>query len=501
MLGLDSIFGVRSSSVLRIAALGLSSLLALAGCQQRAADFCCQDQAVCEAAGAPGPVACEQGKVCDLANNRCVTAQCTGDQDCTDPATPACSHGLCVACDDQHACPSSAPVCSAVNACEACVDDGSCSSFATAPHCGPGGACVACRPSSASDCTMVTAPICDSTSDTCRACKQGECGSGVCDTSSGECIDSSKVVYVNQATGSGSSCTQAQPCKRISDGVTAVTAGRSYILVAAGSYSETVTIDGKTLTLLGAGADLQPGGLGQAGIVVLNSSTAVLEGLHVHDAGGGANGDGVRCAVTSTGTPSVTVREMTINGCSGQGVDAASCTVAIDRSTLSGNTGGGVSISGGSATLTNNMIDLNGGLTSTIGNVKLDSLTALSFDFNTVADGAVSTGFAAGVQCTAATPLTLSDSIVFGSAATQVNVTNCSFAYSLSNQSLPGSNNLTTTDPKFVNPSQSDYHIQTNSPAVAAANPAATVAVDIDGDARPLPAGTRRDVGADEVQQ
>jgi hypothetical protein len=324
----------------------------------------------------------------------------------------------------------------------------------------------------------------------------------VCDTSSGACIDASQIVFVNAATGSGSSCTQAKPCKTISDGITAVTAGRTYVVVAAGSYSETVTIDGKTATILGDGADLQPAGLGQAGIVVLNASTVVIEGLHVHDAGGGANGDGIRCAVTTSGTPSLTVRQLAIDGCTGQGIDAASCTVTIDRSNISANTGGGVSISGGAATLTNNMIDRNGGLSSTIGNVKIDSVTALSFDFNTVADGATSNAaFATGVQCTAVTPVTLSDSFIFGSAAVQVSATNCSFAYTLSNQTISGSGNATTSAPGFINPTQNNYHIATTSPAVAAANPAATIDVDFDGDARPMPAGTHDDIGADEVNQ
>jgi hypothetical protein len=52
-------------------------------------------------------------------------------------------------------------------------------------------------------------------------------------------------------------------------------------------------------------------------------------------------------------------------------------------------------------------------------------------------------------------------------------------------------------DPKFVNVGQSDYHIMATSPAKDAADPAATVKVDYDGD--PRPANGRSDIGADEV--
>ncbi len=531
MQGTRSAIGVSFARVARarLALVVLGALL-LAGCHswfwERNEDFCCVDPDRCHEYGAPGPTACTKaGEVCDLPNNRCIVAECMGDGQCTDPSKPACAGGRCVACDEpSHVCAASAPVCSATNECEACTDEASCSRFGDTPHCGTSGACVACRQAS-NDCTTATAPTCDSTSNTCRACRVGECGTGACDTTSGRCIAETEIAYVNGATGSGSACTSAAPCKTIALGVAAIAGARKYVVVAAGAYTESVSIDGKVLTLLGAGASLQPGALGEAGVVVLNGSTVVIEGLHVHDAGGGANGDGIRCAVVTTGSPSLTVQDATIDGCSGSGIDAASCAVTVDhssiagntaggvvvssgsstsvrRSTISGNPGGGVSVSGGQATLTNNMIDRNGGLSSTVGNVKVDSVTALSFSFNTVGDGAVSSAaFAAGVQCSAVNPVTLSSSIVFGGAANQVSATNCSFAYSVSNQALTGSNNLTTTDPKFVNPTQNDYHIQTSSPAVAAADPAAAVTSDIDGDTRPAPAGTRADCGADEVSQ
>lgn len=55
-------------------------------------------------------------------------------------------------------------------------------------------------------------------------------------------------------------------------------------------------------------------------------------------------------------------------------------------------------------------------------------------------------------------------------------------------------------NPFFVDRSTGDYHIGTCSP-VSNVGVDAGIDVDIDGDPRPLPAGTRPDLGADEVEQ
>ena len=56
--------------------------------------------------------------------------------------------------------------------------------------------------------------------------------------------------------------------------------------------------------------------------------------------------------------------------------------------------------------------------------------------------------------------------------------------------------NTIVADPKFVDAANGDYHLSANSPAIDAADPAATDAIDFDGISRPQGAG--RDIGAFE---
>jgi hypothetical protein len=60
----------------------------------------------------------------------------------------------------------------------------------------------------------------------------------------------------------------------------------------------------------------------------------------------------------------------------------------------------------------------------------------------------------------------------------------------------PGANNLMNVDPRFVNAAAGDFHLVAGSPAIDAADPAATEASDYDGTTRPQGAG--RDIGAFE---
>jgi len=123
------------------------------------------------------------------------------------------------------------------------------------------------------------------------------------------------------------------------------------------------------------------------------------------------------------------------------------------------------------------------------------------FAFNTVSQNSGQFGMVSGVVCdqTIGVPLAMTSNIVVNNAGpAQVSGTACSWTYSdITPGSVSGAGNL-SVDPLFVDPVHNNFHLQLASPARDAADPAATLAVDIDGDTRPQGAG--RDMGADEIK-
>jgi len=499
---------------LHLAVLAVAFIVAGASCHdwiyERDPNFCCLDEAQCSAGGAPAGMTfpcTKPGDICDVTRNACIpdptVADCETSADCSDPAKPACVDGGCVACGDEvHFCPATAPECSASYVCEACEGPASCERFPDTPFCSTGGECVVCRPGNDADCSTPTAPICDQEAESCRACRAGECPSGVCNVEPGTCVPDGDIVFVATTGSDTATCTRSAPCRSIQRGIDAAGA-RQWMTVAAGEY-ESFTVDGATMTILAApGAHATRDTVGPVA-VISGAAKVTIEGLRIHE-GPGASGDGIRCSESGADTPTLTLRNVTVDKNTGVGVKATGCNLTIDRSTVSKNAAGGIVAANGTASVTNSMIVVNGGLDATVGGVKLDSVTALTFQFNTVGGNGTQGGFAAGVQCSASTPVTLANNIIHSDQASQVTTPapNCSFAFNLSNQTLGGNNVATTATPAaiFVDTVTFDYHSKPTSPAVNAADPAATLTVDFDGETRPAPAGTRRDIGADEVVQ
>jgi hypothetical protein len=65
---------------------------------------------------------------------------------------------------------------------------------------------------------------------------------------------------------------------------------------------------------------------------------------------------------------------------------------------------------------------------------------------------------------------------------------------------ITSADEITGSDPFFVDPDGWDYHVRPNSPAIDAGTEVLWLTSDIDGDARPWPPGGEYDVGADEAR-
>lgn len=367
--------------------------------------------------------------------------------------------------------------------------------------------CVACTAAEAGACTG-TAPVCGD-DHACRGCAaHAECGgSGVC-LPDGACADAAQVAYVAPGGTGAQPCTQSAPCGTLQEGVAAVAAGRPYVkIVGTGTLADTktTTIDGKAVTILAdPGAKLDRTGDGVI-LEVRNTGADVrLYDLEITGASGAAGDVGI--SVPAGGMPKLTLTRVRVTNNVGGGLSVNGGTVTVSQSTISGNTGGGLSITGAQFDLVNNMIVKNGSAGSAYGGVRIDSIVSSGmyrFDFNTVSDNVGPAVTPTGVTCTVVTqPLTFSSNVVYdnqtGGSRTQVGGANCTWGYSdIGPGGMAGTGNLDAA-PLFVDVVQGNFHLQAGSPAKDAADPAASLGVDIDGD--PRPQGAARDMGADEIR-
>jgi len=109
-----------------------------------------------------------------------------------------------------------------------------------------------------------------------------------------------------------------------------------------------------------------------------------------------------------------------------------------------------------------------------------------------------------GVQSDAQTMLAIDSTILYanGAAANGQLLCNggCTPIYSLfSNVPAPPGTGNVSGDPQFASVNGQDFHIALGSPADNAGDPAASTAIDFDGNPRPQPAGSPPDIGAFEV--
>jgi hypothetical protein len=469
-----------------LVAVAIGALGLLAACTRPNPDYCDSARP------------CGDGFVCQRESHSCV-------------AELDCSDGGCV-CSTPADCPSATADCVG-GACQACASGASgdevCrTSDAEVPICRDG-ACVACLVSD--DCVLLhgdEAPHCDPLTFACGPCQRDdECAAGVCDEESGSCLAHEALLHVAAGGDDAGDCTFDVPCATVGGAVAKVSPARSTVVVHGDSapHVETIVLDGaahavERVTVVGAVGE-RPSFLpspDQPGLKATGVGAELrVERIELRD----SNRAGVDCRLGAR----LRLSDVIVRGNETLGIDASDgCELSLLGSQVVDNNGGGVRLSGVSDfTLLNDLIARNGnsGL-SFVGGVAIESPSG-TMEFCTISENRVGSGDRApGVACNGG--LSLGNNLLWNNrrlvdaATIQRNVSgDCTHRFSLVGgglaMGLDGGDNL-DADPLFE--AGGTFHLGAGSPAIDAADPAATLAVDIDGELRP--AGERRDIGADE---
>jgi len=203
----------------------------------------------------------------------------------------------------------------------------------------------------------------------------------------------------------------------------------------------------------------------------------------------------------------VTIVASTFSRNDGTGMSASGGTVVIERSTIVDNRAGGIDLAGTKVELRNSFLVRNGNAASPLGAFRLNGTpTGSIVEFNTIAENqAMDT--AAAIQCfSVAIDTTIANNLVFHNTSStprpQVAGNGATVKNNFSDEEILGTDNIRTTQAStaiFRAPG-ADFHLRPGAEAIGKASDS-TLAIDIDGDVRPQPAGSKRDIGADEVPE
>ena len=477
--------------------------LGVAACTRPNPSVCCVSPSDCESIGVSDPMRpCAEGLVCT--NDECVPPQCTQNTDCSG-ATPVCdtTSQICVACLASSDCSGDTPVC-----------DTSTES------------CVGCL--TGSDCSGAT-PICNTSTNTCVGCaSDADCSSTVCDVDTGSCVDEATVVYAAPNGKGSGTCDINQPCS-VTNAIATVTSERNVLKLDPGQYTGEIEIlNGLHLTMDGRGATVTTTDTSLP-LFIDSSANARIIGLDVvKNATNPGNGIGCSAGATIeledvtvdvtaiglfTACPTTIARShfhtTEADPASSSDVfaissDDTTIDVSVDRTTFDG--GPAIVLSSANVHVTNSVF-ANGPTDQPAffygGFLGSPAPGTLQISFSTLYDTPIDCGSAAPDCSGSGFGICFDNSIIYtdtpGAPADTMTGSACTSSHTLvfpQSSPINGANNLLGRDPLLANPDTGDFHLTTGSPAIDAADPAATDDHDFDGTKRPQ--GAHDDLGAFE---
>jgi hypothetical protein len=439
----------------------------------------------------------------------------------------ACSDGTCVAsqCNVSTDCPAENPICMDNLCIGSCSTDDQCAGT-DRPFCDEG-VCVGCR--SPLDCSGDTA-ICDQQEHACRGCiADDECTSGVCIEFEGACATDDQLIYVQQYGTDVGTCTEVAPCETLTYAMQQATATRNVVRVTGSLVPTPTTVTSSSSIVFDGGGTMlhrPPNGP----LFQLNANTTTIEGFTI------LAPDGVETISVGTGTLhmaktttdkaliSVVNGTLEIRGLEGadsivkcmngttlvtgstfeySSIASENCLLLIERNRFYGSSRV-TDASGGKVTFENNLIVETDQFSDTT--TFLGSLTGSSVRFNTFVNVSGVEAGGSAITCDGTQDISNNIFAYRGQSPTLKLGTSgpCSTHHSLfdsvaiSEQLVGEGNHSTEFALIFANVNAKDFHLAPTSPAKGIAQPNLSN-VDLDGNPRPMPAGTNPDVGCYEA--